>query len=658
MNITLTRLTLRNFKGVRDLTSDFGTTTEVFGDNATGKTTLFDAFLWLLFDKDSQNRKDFDIKTLDANGKPLPGLDHEVEAVLEIDGRPLTLRKVFSEKWVKKRGTATADFTGHTTDYFIDGVPSKLKEFKDRVAAIVDEPIFKLLTSPSYFNEQLSWQDRRRILLEVCGDVSDADVIASNEALVKLPAILGGRSIDDHRKIIAARRKEINDELQKIPVRIDEVERSKPDTSGLSEADLQKQIEQLWFEVDRKDQEIARLQNGGEVAEEQKRLAVLESELLSIKNKVGAGEADALQAQRAKCTNLRGDLADVQQRIRSTDRDIQLHTETMQRYEQLANDWRLKWTEVNAATFDDTVKDSCPACGQALPPEQVHDAREKALLHFNVHKSSELERIVGAGKEAAENAHREAAGTDRASQRLEVLRQQEESLQAQLSSEETKLAQMAAAASNPTDNPEYIAKQQEIAASNARITNLRDSVLTEVQRIRGELMDLRDELRRAEPKLAAFDQVRKLDERIAQLSADERRLAAEYETLEEQLYLTEEFIRTKVQLLEDRINGKFRFARFKLFEAQINGGVSETCQTTYNGVPYGSGLNNAARINVGLDIINTLSEHYGISAPIFIDNRESVTELIDVDAQVISLIVSARDKVLRVEVKHEPKEAA
>ena len=123
------------------------------------------------------------------------------------------------------------------------------------------------------------------------------------------------------------------------------------------------------------------------------------------------------------------------------------------------------------------------------------------------------------------------------------------------------------------------------------------------------------------------------------------------------MYLTEEFIRTKVRLLEDRINSKFKMARFKLFEVQVNGALAETAETMYNGVPY-SNLNNGARINVGLDIIRTLAKHYNLYPPIFIDNRESITELIDVSPQqTISLIVSEKDQKLRVELKEEVKEA-
>ncbi|MGG4032991.1 ATP-binding protein, partial [Paenibacillus cisolokensis] len=204
--IELISLTLRNFKGIRDFRLDAdGEDVNVFGDNAVGKTTLFDAFTWSLFDKDSQNKKDFEIKTLGPDGKVLEhGTNHEVEVVLLVNGKRRTLRKVFSEKWTKKRGAVTAEFTGHTTDYYVDGVPVKKGEYEAFIASIVKEEVFKLLTNPAFFNEQLKKDDRRRILIEVCGDLSDAEVITSNPELSELTGLLGERTLEGHRKMLAA----------------------------------------------------------------------------------------------------------------------------------------------------------------------------------------------------------------------------------------------------------------------------------------------------------------------------------------------------------------------------------------------------------------------------------------------------------------------
>lgn len=281
----LLKLSLKNFKGAPEFVFEpNGHNASVFGDNATCKTTLVDASHWLLFDKDSHDKKDFAIKTLDKDGNVIHNLEHEVEGVYEIDGKVVTLRKVFSEKWTKKRGQTRSEFTGHTTDYYIDGVPKPKKDYDSFIAGIINEDIFKMLTNPQYFNEMLHWQARREILLDVCGDLSDEEVIASSKALSKLPEILKGRKLEDHRKVIAARRAEINKELDKIPVRIDEVSKSLPDITQSNVNGLQAEIEKLQEQIREKEQELHRIETGGEISEKQLKIREIDAALLQLKN--------------------------------------------------------------------------------------------------------------------------------------------------------------------------------------------------------------------------------------------------------------------------------------------------------------------------------------------------------------------------------------
>ncbi|MGW6724242.1 AAA family ATPase, partial [Streptomyces sp. NPDC054995] len=283
--IKLLKLELRNFKGIKHFTLDTqGENVKVFGDNATGKTTLFDAFIWLLFDKDSQNKKDFQIKTLTKENKPISGLDHEVSGLFLIDGTELSLKKVYSEKWTRKRSSAEAVFSGHTTDYFINEVPSKKKEFNDRVSSIIAEDKFKLITSPSFFNEQLKWQDRRKILLEISGDVTAEEVFSKNPSVAALESILKKRSLEEHRKVIAGKQREINKQLDAIPVRIDEVQRTVEDTSGLDEQELHDEINFLQKEVESLEEKLRSARNGEAISEKRKVILQLQNDLQEIKN--------------------------------------------------------------------------------------------------------------------------------------------------------------------------------------------------------------------------------------------------------------------------------------------------------------------------------------------------------------------------------------
>ena len=187
MEIKLFNLKMKNFKGIKELEIAFdGKNTDIYGKNATGKTTIFDAFKWLFFDKDSNDRKDFNIKTLDKDNNPIHHLEHEVEATLIIDGQDMIFRKMLQEKWVKKRGQSEQEFSGHETNYWIDEVPVKKKDYEEKINSLIPESLFKLITDPSYFNNQLKWTERRELLINISGaNVSDEEILNSKEEFIK-----------------------------------------------------------------------------------------------------------------------------------------------------------------------------------------------------------------------------------------------------------------------------------------------------------------------------------------------------------------------------------------------------------------------------------------------------------------------------------------
>ncbi|WP_051530071.1 AAA family ATPase [Anoxybacteroides tepidamans] len=648
--IRLLSLSLKNFKGIRSFFLETnGENVRVFGDNATGKTTLFDAFMWLLFDKDSNNRKDFAIKTLDKQGNVLHNLEHEVEGVFCVDGKQLTLKKMFSEKWTKKRGSVQAEFTGHTTDYFIDGVPVKKKEYDELISNLIDEDVFKLLTSPTYFNEQLKWQDRRKILLQVCGDITDEEVIASNASLAKLPEILRGRTIENHRKVIAARRAEINKELEKIPIRIDEIQRNLPDLNGLYKDVLEDEIAQIDSFIETKKDIISNIRNGNAIAQKQKEIQEIEIELLQIKQQHEAGSKDEVYKLKARIQEEQSNLNILQQKIENISYQQKYNNENIQSIEKRLEELRNEWYQVNSEAFKHEMDCTCPTCGQALPEEQVEAARDNALKQFNLAKVKRLEDIQSKGKQSKEQKEHFVAENSKLDKEHEKLSSQIKEKKDLLSKLNNQLQAVESTIVDVTENAQYAAKLEEKQRIQKEIEELQVAANESIQSIQMGIAELRSKRSQLESDLAKFSLAEQAEKRIQELEQQERDLAAEFEKLEHELFLTEEFIRTKVNLLEEKINSRFKYARFKLFEQQINGGLMEVCETLYEGVPYGSGLNNAAKINVGLDIINTLSEFYGFKAPIFVDNAEAVTKFIDVNSQVISLVVSEKDKQLRVE---------
>jgi len=662
--IELYVLKLRHFKGIKSLDIEVnGENARIYGDNTTGKTTVFDAFLWLLFDKNSQNQKDFSIQTLTTAGEKVHNLEHTVIGEFLVNGMPVSFKKVYKEKWTKKRGMAQAEFSGYTTDHFVDEVPVSKKEYVAKVESIVHEDVFKLLTSPSYFNEQVKWQERRNILLEVCGDISDEDVIASDASLAKLNNVLSGKSIEDMKKIIASRKKHINDELEKIPVRIDEIHKMIPKVQ-VDAATLKIKVDQLEAEINElKDQRYA-VTNGAALLDKQHELKGLEMQLADFKRNFEADSKTEIQKLQVRIQELQGNVQIIKSEIRmndmekdSAEHDIKAFMDHISNNELTMQQLRTEYTQVKATEFTYEDNCECPTCKQSLPTDQVEAARAEALAQFNEKKTSKLAEISSKGKGMAEeNAQIQNRIQSINDKLASVIMPKSEELNEKLASAEKELAkfneklqQAQTAVPDVTIADQYKQLTAQIDSVNEEITKTKLNANDVVSDIDANIRQLEEEKRSINAELGQLANVENQRKRIAELEAEQQRLAAEYEELEGNLYLIETFTRKKVEMLTERINSKFKYARFKLFEEQVNGGLNEVCETLYKGVPYGSGLNNAAKINVGLDIINTLSTHYGILAPIFVDNAEAVTKFIDVQSQMISLVVSEKDKQLRVE---------
>lgn len=647
-NIRLHRLHLLNFKGIKEFTLETnGTDVKIYGDNATGKTTIADAFIWLLFDKDTQNKKDFGIKTL-LDGQEIHNLEHSVEASFNVEAQPMTLKKVYKEKWTKKRGEITAEFTGHATDHYIDEVPVSKREYSDKVNSIIDENIFKLLTSPTYFNEQVKWQDRRKTLLEICGDIDEEDVFASQENLKKLPAILAGKSVDDYKKILTQKRKKINDELQMIPVRISEVSNSLVELES-TPAELNKELETINVQIQETEEIIRNIKNGQALQDKKNEFKNLEHEIELYKRDFGNEVQTQVNRLHVKKQEIQGNVSVNNSQFRSKEYEIKENQKRIDRLNEQMDKLRNEYMEINASQFEAHDATTCPTCKQDLPVEEVQKAHDEALASFNENKSTRLTTIQTEGKSlAAEKLKFEGhiatlkKEMTELGEKLDVHQKEYEKVDAEI----LKAQESAPAIEDDAKYKELVAKKAEL---NQAISDIQSSVLDSLDSVQQELNDQKLIKSDIESKLAAHRQAERSKTRISELEEQQVELAREFHELEGHLHLTEEFTRAKVNLLEEKINDKFKFARFKLFNTQINGGLEETCETLYEGVPYSAGLNNAARINIGIDIINTLTEYYGIRAPIFIDNAESVTRFIRSDSQIVSLVVSRSDKKLRIE---------
>lgn len=621
----LTKLELLNFKGLKSFTINLNGDVVIRGDNATGKTTVFDSVCWLLFGKDSLDRADFEIKTLDG-GNPIHKINHEVTGTFTLDeGGTVELKRVYREKYSSPRG-GEVTLTGHTTDYFVDGVPKKEKEYKEMVSSLVDESIFKLITNPLYFNETYSWQNRRKLLLEMCGDIDDITVINSRDDLRRLADLLEGRTVDDHRKVVAAKKTAINKELDMIPIRIDEAVRNKPETAS-DKVKLIRDIKTLSAGIDEVEKQKAIIQNGFSSTEKESKIRDINRQLEAQRSKVLSDYHKQKQHLRgeyeASLTKLK--MVEVD-RDRCADRRDELNKDIEREFKRIAT-LQSEFDMFNAQQFN---KESCPTCGQALP------ADKQAVLEaeFNTNKSKKLEEWKG----LIESAVKLKGNYE---EQQEIMASKIDSLTTEASqyndAYNVKFKEYEAYSEpNLEDDPVYADLKAQLFL--LEIDDEPGADTEDLAKLDEELSSMKSKKANLETELNKFNLIDDINHRILELESQQQKLVAEKNALDEASFLMDEFIKAKVNMLEENINSRFKLARFKMFNVMLNGNIEECCETTYKGVPYRS-MNNAARINVGLDIINALTSYYKVNAPVFIDNAEAVTEFVPVNSQTIKLIV-------------------
>lgn len=632
----LVQLNLQNFKGIEFSDFRFTNNTIIRGDNATGKTTVFDALCWLLFGKDSLDRADFQIKTL-KNGEPVHNVNHMVQAAFDNeDGTGFTLKRIYREKYSNPRG-GEVKLTGHTTDYFINDVPSKEKEYKAFINSMINEDVFKLITNPLFFNEQYTWQNRRKLLLEMCGDVDDASVINSKDELKRLTELLNGRSVDEQRKIIASKKTAINKELDMIPVRIDEAVKCKP-TPLEAEQKLKDDIATIESGIKQLEEDKSVIVNGLDGAERTAKIREIKRKLADRKSQLMNEHTDKERRleHEYKLSLVQLQMAE-SERDRYKDREYELDSQIKQeeaRIEKLQSEF----DKFNQSQFDDEL---CPTCGQPYPAEK----RAELEAIFNTQKATNLEewqKLIDSAKALKQNYI----------EQKEIMQVKADGMCSQIeelsNTKDTKQKAMNEVGEVDLDNDVQVNDlKAELFMLELDEDNTSDDQL---KRIDSELSELADKRSTLQTELTKYDVIRDITKRINELEQEQQRLINEKNLVDETAFLLDEFVKAKVEMLEDTINKHFTITTFKMANVLVNGSVEDCCETMVDGVPYRS-LNNAARINAGIDIINALTKFYNVTAPVFIDNAEAVTKFVNCNSQTIKLIVDETCKELCVDLE-------
>lgn len=677
MKIALKRLTIINFKGIQSQEIEFNHTTNVYGDNATGKTSIFDAFLWLFFGKNCEGVSQFEVKRLDGNNNFIPNIESEVCAIVQVDNQEIAIKKVLRQKWVKRRGELQENYNGDENVYFWNDVPFKEGEFKAKVKAIVDEMLFRLITNPFFFNS-LKWQERRNTLIEIAGNISndevfDSCITASNKGQfgALITALNQGKSVDEFKREIAAKKKRIKDEAESIPSRIDEVRRGMPNDENFEALNLelaqlqkeQKSLENILNderaqEKEANDQRTQKLKDYNQLVQDrQKRIFDIQTELRNINFQAKQEASEKSGKIDAQINSLRSSINEKESELNRYSSSINTLKSSIQIKEQELNGLREKYAQVDAEELKyDESGFHCPACKQSLPEADIESKKEELSNNFNSDKVKRLTAIHTSANDL--KAEIEAIQTRIANGNTAIL-----GLETELTSLKVKIQELLISSANeePVEtivegllakNANYqsllgqLKEQESIVLIEPLFEEINSDGTTKSRfiEVNNRINDIRLELNKK-------DQIEAANKRVIELKDQETALAQELATLEGVEYAILQFTKAKVDSIEKRINGKFKTVKFKMFETQVNGGEVECCETLVNSngsfVPFAD-ANNAAKINAGIDIINTLCAHYQIYAPIFIDNRESVTKLIDSDSQIVNLIVSAQDKKLRV----------
>lgn len=647
----LLSLVLENFQGIKNFTLAIdGKNASVYGDNGTGKTTLANANSWLLFDKPYTGAKNFTPKTKGPDGEDLHNLNHSAEGTYQLeDGSILNLKKIYKEVWTKTRGSNELSFSSHTIDYFIDGVPVQAKQYQDRIDMICKPEQAKMLTMPDYFSEQIHWQDRRNILLEICGDVSDDDVINSVKELqalreyLKKPGLANTfYTVEEYGKIASAKKAEINLELQTIPARIDEAKKAIPETSGTAEG-LNSQILELQEKKKLLEMQMTGIGTSAELNALNEELSQAKAALAEANNLYVQNWTSSMSGKNAEIAKLREELSALNSEIFTIKSSIQTKSNDLEKMEAMRLKNVSEYTELQAKKWESSEK--CYACGQALPESEVLVAKEK----FNQTKSERLSAITADCENtcskvliAALKSEIEKAGNE-----LGLQIEKKVSIEKLVEDIQNSIGIMPAF-DNTSEHAELSAKIKLIESKIVLVGTDTNEAKSEIQ---GKINEFQRDIENLH-KLKLNIQISEGQlKRISELEAQEKELASAYEDIQKGVFLCETFIRAKVSLLTNRINDKFENVRFRLFKLQVNGGVSEDCEvlvpTPAGLVPY-STANNAARINAGLELIETLGKHWNVSMPVMVDNAEAVTHLRSMQTQLIQLVVSEPDKTLRV----------
>lgn len=657
MKIIFKTLTLKNFKGILgEKTINFcDTVTSIYGANHTGKTTVIDAILWTLFDKNSEGTSVFGIDTKDENNNVIPKLEHSVKLMLTIDGVERTLEKVRKDVWSKPRGQEEEVLTGHTTNYFINGNKYTQTEYKAEIANILPETLFKSITNPMYF-PSLKAADQRLLLEQMVGETDFVDVVSQKEEWALLEKYIENGDVEKFRENLAYKIKLVKEELKLIPSRISEhqTELVELESKDYDFPILEKRIAEIEKGLQYYDDMLADASKGSDErftakTAIRKQIQAYEVERDSIIDKINKENREAEKLHESVVSSIEEAIEKQRRNIRDANVDVQSNERRKELLEKQKVDFRTRWQQVEDETFQwDEANEVCPTCHQRLPQEDIESLRERLQGNFNESKAKKQDLLDVEAKEIA----KQQASIEEESKRCAEEKQKAEEKIAHLEKElekakgtqpekkdyttDSRVIELTNLIKNEEDKLQQLEQEEDNTTQQEAINRIKEQKQGQ-QKLRDQLRD----------QLQTKQQIERKEKRIAELTTEQRDLSQQLAGLEQQDNTATKLVQYYIEDLESKVNSMFDIVRFNMFEHQLNGGLKTVCECTMHGTPY-QDLSNSEKINAGIDIINAMCRLHNAFAPIIIDNAESITDILPTASQQIRLVVSSQDKELTV----------
>lgn len=657
MKIHFKTLTLKNFKGILgEKTINFcDTVTSIYGANHTGKTTVIDAILWVLFDKNSEGASVFGIDTKDENNNVIPKLEHSVKLVLTIDGVERTLEKVRKDVWTKPRGQKEEVLTGHTTNYFVNGNKYTQTEYKAEITNILPEALFKCVTNPMFF-PTLPPTEQRMLLEQMVGETNFVAVVSQKEEWELLEKYIENGDVEKFRENLAYKIKLVKEELKLIPSRISE------HTNELAELQskdynfpiLEKRIAEIEKGLQHYDDMLADASKGSDEKYKakmavRKQIQAYEAERDSIIDKINKENRESEQLHESVISSIEDAIAKQRKNIRDANVDAQSNERRKELLEKQKVDFRTRWQQVEDETFQwDEANEVCPTCHQRLPQEDIDTLRERLQGNFNESKAKkqelldiEAESIAKKQNEIEEERKRCATDKQEAEERIVHLEKELEKAKGIQPEKkdytvDSRVVELTSLIKGEEDKLQQLEQEEDNTTQQEAINRIKEQKQGQQQ--------LRDQLRdQFQVKL----QIERKEKRIAELTTEQQTLSQQLTELEQQDNTAMQLVQYYIEELEKKVNKMFDIIRFTMFEHHLNGNIKTKCECTMHGTPY-QDLSNSEKINAGIDIINAMCRHHNAFAPIIVDNAESITDILPTASQQIRLVVSAQDKELTI----------